>query len=48
MKLTVTDPGDLSDTDTISVTIADVNDAPVIAPAMPDVNFPKMAAQQSR
>ncbi|MCB9066419.1 MAG: tandem-95 repeat protein [Calditrichae bacterium] len=41
VKLTVTDPGDLSDTDTISVTIADVNDAPVIAPAMPDVSFPE-------
>ncbi|MEZ4761877.1 MAG: hypothetical protein R3C26_01330 [Calditrichia bacterium] len=41
VKFTVTDPGNLSDTDTIAVTIASINDAPVIAPAIPDVSFPE-------
>ncbi|MEZ4761875.1 MAG: hypothetical protein R3C26_01320 [Calditrichia bacterium] len=41
VKFTVTDPGALSDTDTILVTANSVNDAPVIAPAIPDISFPE-------
>ncbi len=36
---TATDPGNLSDTDTISVTVTPVNDAPVVANAIPDTTI---------
>ncbi|MCB0298536.1 MAG: hypothetical protein KDE52_00690, partial [Calditrichaeota bacterium] len=39
VKFTATDPGLLSDTDTVTVTVSSVNDAPFVASAIADLAF---------
>ncbi|MCB0263073.1 MAG: right-handed parallel beta-helix repeat-containing protein [Calditrichaeota bacterium] len=41
VRFTVSDPEGLSDSDSISVTVIPVNDAPVFSDSLPDISFPE-------